>query len=183
MNTRGYNLWKTFNKLVEQAVAEIESEINTALGTSYSIDFYAEEAVTTYPSVRTRFVQWDGKDRRHFMARAELEVYHQDSGPSRDYSLPKLISSSLLGKLGFSSVRDGYYADHPIQDIFDDPVSPALQDPFRIEMDSLAGRLKLDDPASERNELDNSTGWRDVPESDPDIMHSQILLKLFYRGD
>ena len=183
MNTRGYNLWQSFNKLVEEAVGEIETEINVALGTSYAIDLYIEEPVLTYPAVRTRFVQWDGHDRRHFMARAEMEVYHQDAGDPPDYGLSKLITSSLLDKLGFKTSRDGFYANHPIKDYFDDPVSPALQDPFRIELDTLTGRLKLDDPAAERTEVDNSTGWRDVPESDPDIMHSRILLKLFYRGD
>lgn len=183
MNTRSYNLWKTFNKLVEQAVGDIQVEINTALGTTYTIDFYSEQAVSTYPSVRTRFLQWDGRDRRHFMARVEMEVYHNDLSDSPDYGLVRLISSSLLEKLGFSTKRDGFYSDHPIQDIFDDAVSPALQDPFRLELDNPSGRLKLDSPESERAEVDNATGWRDVPESDPDTLRAQILLKLYYRGD
>ena len=182
MNTRGYNLWHTFNKLVAQAVTEIEAEINDALGTSHVIDFYVEEPVTTYPAVRTRFLQWDGRERRHFMARVEMEIYHHDINEPRDYGLIRLISSSLLDKLGFSTKRDGFYVDHPIQDIFDDAVDPALQDPFRLELDNPSGRLKLDE-ASERNEVDNSTGWRDLPEEDPDFMHAQILFKLFYRGD
>jgi hypothetical protein len=182
MNTRSYNLWRTFNKLVAQAVDEIEAEINAALGTSYNIDLYIEEPVTTYPSVRTRFLQWDGRDRRHFMARVEMEVYHHDLSDPPDHGLTKLISSSLLEKLGFKHSRDGYYIDHPIQDIFADPSSPELQDPFRLELDDLAGSLKLDS-ASERTEVPNSTGWRDVPETDPELMHAQILFKLYYRGD
>ncbi|MGV3524237.1 MAG: hypothetical protein ACO1RX_08435 [Candidatus Sericytochromatia bacterium] len=182
MNPRFYNLWKSFNALLGQAVAELETELNTALGTSYSFSTVIDGVSSSYPSVCSRFIQAEGRERKHLLARVRVEVIHEDSGAPHDAGLLKLVLGSLDSKLGLRTSRDGLYAYHPIYDFFSNPADPPVQDPFRLEPDSAGGRLKLDEPDA-RAELDNASGWRDVPDTDPAIMRYQTHFKLFYRGD
>jgi len=166
MRSLGFDVRGTFNVLLNGKVAEIQDEINAALGTSYSIAVLTNRQVETFPSVRIFFLTSGGLDsrRRKFVDRVVIDVFTRTNPTNPDYRLPNLITHSIFEKLGFSSSGNAIYNYESIKGYFDDTLNPATVRLFRIE---------LDDPA----------GWEEVQGSDPDIIHFQCGLNIFYRGD
>lgn len=161
-DTYGFNVEASFHNLFSTHCEAIQTDVNTALGTSHDLQYLQQHAAEVFPSVRGWFylsaVPDAKRDKLVSIAQIDLFVH------SPDYTLPDrrlllLIRDGLMRRLDLQTTRNGFYALFTVKDYFTSLISPTQIGTARLE----------------------TKGWREIPEPDPHVSRLSADFKVFHR--
>lgn len=126
----------SFNKLMRQITSDVISEINSALGTTYTLEYFPNRHDEEFNSVTTWFTASSGKNRHRsglVSSRVQIDIRIREDNTIERERLASLIPNGIDSALNLSTERNDFYSYFDVFDYMSNLDPKPLLDKARIE--------------------------------------------------
>lgn len=161
LETNLFNLQGTFNNFVQETIDQLVADINTDLGTSYSMAYaFQRDEESTLPYIRTWFYNSGliANGNRN-EANCQIDLFTETSLEAPDLRFPNLIMQGFLVRSGLHTRKAIAITDKQTKDYYNNVMSPQSKKTFRIQ----AGM------------------WIAIPEPETNVLHHLLDVRIRYK--